>query len=107
MDARLTVGWGIFAAVVLGAAAACLLWLGLSNPGAAGGQVAFGGGVLLGALALGAMTGAAVARARRDSIKRKLDAYSCRRCGYRPDPEQVESGSSLPCPRCGQNIYPA
>lgn len=86
---------------------------------AGGGLVVLGGvshqqpgwGVVLGAgvaallMAAGLMYWTAVVRVRRDARRRELRKYACPRCGYTPDPGQLEDAPAMPCPRCGQSVY--
>jgi DNA-directed RNA polymerase subunit RPC12/RpoP len=45
------------------------------------------------------------ARVRESSFEDKLHKYNCTRCGYDPHLDEVEHGRSIPCPRCGRQMY--
>jgi ribosomal protein S27AE len=97
--------WALPAMILLAVAGIGMIGLGLAF-GRQPGQLAF---VVMGAAALvlaaTLMVASAVARVHRDARKRELDKYACGTCGYTPDPDQLEDGQSLPCPRCGQSVY--
>lgn len=42
---------------------------------------------------------------RTKSRHKVFNSYSCPRCGYAPNLQQLESGSSRQCPRCNQMKY--
>jgi len=105
MKSNILTGWGIPAAIALALLAAGLAW-GASmthNPGARQGSIVVAVVLCAGAIALVIWT--AAARVARDRERRRLQKYACKRCGYTPEPEQLEKQASFPCPTCGQTMY--
>ncbi len=62
------------------------------------------GGVFL-ILAGGAVVCGCIILVASRSGKRVLTQYQCRRCGYAPTMEDIETKDSFPCPICGQSVY--
>jgi predicted RNA-binding Zn-ribbon protein involved in translation (DUF1610 family) len=103
IEARTT--WGLPAAVTFAIGAAGLAWLGSTTEGSPLCLVAWSAGVVLAVLAIATVVWTAAAQSRREAERRKVARYACPRCGYAPDPADLEAGSSVPCPACGQPTY--
>ncbi len=105
MRANVLSHWGVPVTVILAALGAVTIWYGAVT--GTGGARAFMllGGIGLSTLAVASVVLTAAARTRHDAVDRSLRRYGCQRCGYAPEPEDLEIALPYPCPRCGRPVY--
>ncbi len=105
MRANIFATWGLPTAIILALAAALPIWAGLQAKAGNMNSVVLVVGIVLGGLALVFVFLAAIGRVHHNAAQHKLQKYACRRCGYTPEVEELESDPSFPCPTCGEPMY--
>jgi predicted RNA-binding Zn-ribbon protein involved in translation (DUF1610 family) len=90
---------------LLAGAAGGLAWLGSAMGGNPLRQVVWVVGLVLAVMAIGMIVWTAAARSRADAARRSVGRYACPRCGYSPEPGDLDDSVSTPCPVCGRPMY--
>lgn len=97
--------WGLPVGAVSVLAGALAVWAGLGPGSVAPDGVRILAGVIVAVAGLSLVVLAAYSRVKRDAEDRKLHNYGCRRCGYEPHLNDIDSKEAYPCPRCDELIY--
>lgn len=106
MHAYATARWTVPVGVAMIVAGALVIWAGIGAASTTVTAAAVLAGMGLSGLGVVAVLISTAAWAMRERDDRKMAKYGCSHCGYAPRTEDLEESPSVPCPACGEPLYP-